>query len=145
VRRRRARENPASAGGMLLTLAGFGIVAFSAFELFAGRAPYVAPPTGKARPAPPRPKPALPAAAAAPAAAPAASAPTSSGPQVTPAQVQQAAQAAAPIVSGLENLLSPTPAPAPVPGFADASAQFADASSQFDAASAAYDAGAATT
>jgi len=127
-RRRSARSNPASAGGILLTLVGFGVMAFSAFELATGGKGAAAP---RARPAPPKVKPPAPPVAhlpasttttttttSTPAAAPpnkppaAPSAPSAPSPQ----QVQQAVQAGQAIVSGAESLFGGSSTPAPTFG-----------------------------
>ena len=113
MRRRSARENPASAGGIFLTLVGFGLMAFSGFELATGGKAYKArpaPPKIKTRPAAPKATAALGPAPAAPAAsstAPAAAAASGSGGGIKPptqAQVQQAVQTGQSIVTGAENL-----------------------------------------
>jgi hypothetical protein len=100
---RAARENPVSAPGVLLTLLGFGLIAFSGFELATGGKSY------KTKPAAPKVKtPTRPAAPKAPAAlgpAPSAAAASPSGPKLpTQAQVQQAVQAGQAIVSGADSL-----------------------------------------
>jgi len=109
MRRRSARENPASAGGIFLTLVGFGLMAFSGFELATGGKAYKArpaPPKIKTRPAAPKATAALGPAPAA-SAAPAAAAASGSGGGIKPptqAQVQQAVQTGQSIVTGAENL-----------------------------------------
>lgn len=113
--RRHARNNPGSAGGILLTFLGLGIAAFSGFELLTGGKPFTTPggaaATTPAAPAPPGKKPAPPppkltAHASAPPAPPTApGAPTAGGMKPpTQQQVQQAVQAGQAIVSGAESL-----------------------------------------
>jgi hypothetical protein len=119
MQRRSARGNPASPGGIVLTLVGFGIVAFSAFELFTGGRGFVpAAASGasvrtKTRPAPPKLLPHAPARPVPPPSPVARTAPVN--PLATPRsgggfkpptqqQVQQAVQAGQAIVSGAESL-----------------------------------------
>ena len=136
LQRRHARRNPgASAGGIILTLAGFGLMAFSGFELFAAKR--------TARPAPPKIKTKVkPARPAAPATLPGA-APSGGVQPQTPSQVQQAIQAGQAITQGAEALFGGG-TPGASPEFNAAQANFDQKQSDFDQASAAFDAGVPT-
>jgi hypothetical protein len=135
--RRRARSNP-SGGGVLLTLLGLGLAAFSGYELLTGgkgiagapAAPPAAPPAGapapaaRPRPAPPgiRPTAALPAGAPRPPAPPppaghpAAAAPAAHQAGLSPQQAVQAGQALVSAAGALFDTASSGGGSAPVFG-----------------------------